>query len=157
MKALTSIIVVAAVLAAASSWAAGGRDAAPAAPEDPVIEKTRAAIGSRNWTQAQEIVREGLAKNPGNADYHNLYAYSIRMGANPQMDLVFRHYNEALRIDPDHRGAHEYLGEAYLMTGNVPKAKEHLKVLDRLCVLPCKEYTMLKKSVAEYEAKQAPK
>ena len=68
MKALTSIIVVAAVLAAASSWAAGGRDAAPAAPEDPVIEKTRAAIGSRNWTQAQEIVREGLAKNPGNAD-----------------------------------------------------------------------------------------
>lgn len=158
MKALTSIVFVTTLLAAASSLgAAGGGMSTPSAPEDPVIEKSRAAIESRNWTQAQEIVREGLAKNPGNADYHNLYAYSIRMGANPQMDLVFRHYNEALRIDPEHRGAHEYLGEAYLMTGNLAKAKDHLKALDRLCVFPCKEYTMLKKSVADYEAKQAQK
>jgi tetratricopeptide (TPR) repeat protein len=159
MKVLTSIVFAATVLTAASSFSATGAGGgpSPAAPEDPVIEKSRAAIESRNWTQAQEIVREGLAKNPGNADYHNLYAYSIRMGANPQMDLVFRHYNEALRIDPKHRAAHEYLGEAYLMTGNLAKAKEHLKVLDDLCFFACSEFTMLKKAIADYEAKQAPK
>jgi tetratricopeptide (TPR) repeat protein len=159
MKALTSILFAACVLTAASSFSAmgAGGSPSPAAPEDPVIEKSQAAIEGRNWTQAQEIVREGLARNPGNADYHNLYAYSLRMGANPQMDLVFRHYNEALRIDPKHRGAHEYLGEAYLMTGNLPKAKEHLKMLDDICFFPCNEFTMLKKSIAEYEAKQAPK
>ena len=67
-----------------------------------------------------------IARNPSNADYHNLYAYSIRKGANPDMNLVFKHYNEALRLDPRHRGAHEYIGEAYLMVGNLPKAKEHL-------------------------------
>jgi lipoprotein NlpI len=102
-------------------------------------------------------MREGLARNAANADYHNLFAYSIRMGANPQMELVFRHYNEALRIDPEHRGAHEYLGEAYLMTGNVAQAREHLTVLDRLCFLPCREYTMLKRAIADYEATQARK
>ena len=71
------------------------------------------------------------------------------------MDLVFRHYNEALRLDPKHLGAHEYLGEAYLQTGNVDKAKEQLRTLDKLCFFGCKEYTMLKTAVAAYEAKQA--
>jgi hypothetical protein len=73
------------------------------------------------------------------------------------MDLVFRHYNEALRIDPKHRAAHEYLGEAYLMTGNVPKAKEHLAILDKLCTLSCVEYTALKKEVALFESQHAKK
>jgi tetratricopeptide (TPR) repeat protein len=121
------------------------------------VERARTAIAGKDWKQAQEILREGLARNPENADYHNLFAYSMRMGANPPMDLVFRHYNESLRIDRDHRGAHEYLGEAYLMSGNLQKAKDHLKVLDRLCVLPCREYSMLKQAIADYEAKQATK
>ncbi len=63
----------------------------------------------------------------------NLYAYSIRKGPNPDMQLVFKHYEEALRLDPKHRGAHEYIGEAYLMVGNPAKAKEHLAALDKLC------------------------
>jgi len=118
------------------------------------MEKASAAIAGKDWKQAQEVLRDGLARDAQNPDYHNLFAYSIRMGANPRMDLVFKHYNEALRLDKDHRGAHEYLGEAYLMTGNLEKAKDHLRVLDKLCLFPCKEYSELKKAVAEYEAKQ---
>src|SRR5207302_6744569 len=96
----------------------------------------------------------GACKKSRHADYHNLYAYSIRKGPNPDLSLVFKRYNEALRIDPEHRGAHEYLGEAYLMVGNVAKAKEHLAMLDKLCFLPCNEYTDLKKAIADYERKQ---
>jgi hypothetical protein len=70
------------------------------------------------------------------------------------MSLVFKHYNEALRIEPKHRGANEYLGEAYLMVNNVAKAKEQLATLDRICFLSCKEYSDLKRSIAEYEAKK---
>jgi DNA-binding SARP family transcriptional activator len=70
------------------------------------------------------------------------------------MDLVFQHYNEALRIDPKHRNAHEYLGEAYLMVDNPAKAKEHLAALDKLCFFGCDEFTDLKKAIAAYEAKQ---
>ena len=146
------------LLAAAQGWGAGGSpDPAPQMPADPVIEKARAAIEKRQWKEAQDIVRESLARNPANADYHNLYAYSIRMGANPAMDLVFRHYNEALRLDPGHRAAHEYLGEAYLMVGNPAKAKEHLQALDRLCFFACQEYSMLKKAIADYDARRATK
>ena len=158
MKTILIRTCVIASLFSASAWAAGGGgDAMPSRPVDPVIEKAQAAIAKRDWKQAQDVTREALSKNPANADYHNLYAYSVRMSENPAMDIVFKHYNEALRLDAKHRGAHEYLGEAYLMTGNLVKAKEHLRVLDNLCFLPCKEYSMLKQAVAEYETKQTKK
>jgi len=98
-------------------------------------------------------MREALSRDAGNAEFHNLYAYALRKGQNPDMDLVFKHYNEALRIDSKHRGAHEYIGEAYLMVGNVAKAKEHLGALDKLCFFSCTEFSDLKKAIAEYEGR----
>ena len=129
----------------------------PDKPKDPALEQARDAISKQDWGKAQGILREAVARNPQDANYHNLYAYSMRKGPSPSMDLVFRHYNEALRIDPKHRAAHEYLGEAYLMSGNVPKAKEHLAQLDKLCTFGCEEFTKLKKEVAAYEQQHAKK
>ena len=125
-------------------------------PKDPVLEKVAAATARQDWTGAQSLLKDAVSKDSGNADYHNLDAYSIRKGPNPDMSLVFKHYNEALRIDPKHRGAHEYLGEAYLMVGNVAKAKEQLRALDSMCFFGCSEYSDLKKAIAEHE-KQAAK
>ena len=148
-----------ALFTAATAWAA---DTPKPDPKDPdkkseQLEAARAAIARQDWTGAQALLREAVERNPQSADAHNLYAYSIRKGPNPRMDLVFRHYNEALRIDPKMRAAHEYLGEAYLMTGNLPKAREHLAVLDKLCTLPCEEYTKLKQELAVYEQQHAKK
>jgi tetratricopeptide (TPR) repeat protein len=133
--------------------AARPADSTPAVRADPVLEQVSNATSRKDWPRAQAILRDAVARDPGNADYHNLYAYSIRKGANPDMSLVFKHYNEALRLDPRHRGAHEYIGEAYLMVGNLPKAKEHLSSLDKLCFFPCGEFTDLKKAIADHEAK----
>jgi tetratricopeptide (TPR) repeat protein len=124
-----------------------------AAVADPVMEKVLAANARSDWRRSQELLREALARDPGNADYHNLFAYAIRKGPTPSLDLVFKHYHEALRINPKHRGAHEYIGEAYLMAGNLAKAKEHLAALDSLCFFGCEEYASLKRAVAEFEAK----
>ena len=143
---LSLLLVPGAAFAAADTNSSG-------APVDPVLERAAAASSRSDWTGAQSILREGLAKSPNNAEYHNMYAYNLRKGPQPDMSLVFKHYNEALRLDPRHRGANEYLGEAYLMVNNLPKAKEQLGVLDKLCFFPCKEFSDLKKSIAEYEAK----
>ena len=101
------------------------------------------------------MLKVALASSPNNADLHNLYAYAIRKGPKPDMDLVFKHYAEALRIDPKHRGAHEYIGEAYLMANNLAKAKEHLAALDRLCFFGCTEYTDLKLAIAAHGVRLA--
>jgi Tfp pilus assembly protein PilF len=124
------------------------------APKDPVLEKVAAAAQRSDWAGAQALLRDAIAADPRNADYHNMYAYSVRKSDQPNLDLVFKHYNEALRIDPKHRGAHEYIGEAYLMIGNAAKAKEHLAALDKLCFFGCEEYTKLKKALAEFEARK---
>jgi len=131
---------------------AAGGDAAPTPPADPVIAAAQEANSRNDFTKSAAILREALAKSPDNADYHNLYAYAIRKGPNPNMDEAFQHYNEALRLDPKHRGAHEYLGEAYLTVGNLPRAKEQLAALDQLCFFGCDEYTKLKNAIGEYEA-----
>ena len=151
MKTSTRILALAVLLLAPA--AALPADSTPAVRADPVLEQVSGATASKDWPRAQTILRDAVARDPGNADYHNLYAYSIRKGANPDMSLVFKHYNEALRLDPGHRGAHEYIGEAYLMVGNLPKAKEHLSSLDKLCFFPCQEFAELKRAVSDYEAK----
>ncbi len=146
-----STLVFAALLLAPA--AALPADSQPVVKTDPVLEQASKTLASQDWPKAQALLQDAVARNPGNADYHNLYAYSIRKGANADMSLVFKHYNEALRLDPRHRGAHEYIGEAYLMVGNLPKAKEHLSSLDKLCFFPCSEFSELKKAISEYEAK----
>jgi Tfp pilus assembly protein PilF len=128
------------------TWSAGKA-------EDPALKSAQASLAAGDYAAAQATLKPAVAANPGNADLHNLYAYSIRKGPNPDMALVFKHYEEALRIDPKHRGAQEYIGEAYLMVGNLPKAKEHLEALNKLCFFGCAEFDMLKKAIAAYEAK----
>jgi tetratricopeptide (TPR) repeat protein len=125
---------------------------APAADRD--LGEARTRIAAKDWTGARDVLQGAVTRDPGNADYHNLLAYSIRHTANPNMDVVFKHYGEALRIDPKHKGAHEYIGEAYLLVGNVPKAKEHLAALDKLCLFSCEEHRDLKKAIQEYEARK---
>jgi hypothetical protein len=123
-------------------------------PEDQDLSEARARIDAKDWPGAAEILKKAVARDPGNAEYHNLFAYSVRHTANPDMNVVFEHYREALRIAPQHRGAHEYIGEAYLMVGDLPRAKEHLAALDKLCFFSCAEYRDLKKAIERYEKKQ---
>lgn len=154
-----SAAAVALVLLSGAALAAGdpGGGSVPGADlaKDPVLERVGEATARKDWPAAQAILKDALAREPKKADYHNLYAYAIRKGPNPDMSLVFMHYNQALSLDPKHRGAHEYIGEAYLMVRNLAKAKEHLAQLDRLCFFGCQEYTDLKKAIAAYERQAA--
>ena len=82
------------------------------------------------------------------ADLQNYLGYSHRNLK--QFDAAFRHYKRAIELEPRHRGAHEYIGEAYLMVGDVPNAEKHLAALRAICLLPCEELTDLEKAFAKY-------
>ncbi|HEX4235593.1 MAG TPA: tetratricopeptide repeat protein, partial [Caldimonas sp.] len=108
------------------------------------------AIEAKQYDKAIALLQSYLTRANGVDAYaENWIAYSYRKSGH--LDQAFLHYDKALAIDPRHRGAHSYLGEAYLMAGNVPKAEEHLQILDKLCFLPCSEYTTLKNAVAYYK------
>ena len=146
LAAIFALVVANAVYAADSSPPATTR-------ADPMLDRYHAAAERQDWKSAAAAMNEALAADSRNADYHSLYAYALRRSGTPDMDVVFKHYNEALRLDPKHRGAHEYMGEAYLMVGNVAKAKEHLSALDKICFFGCSEYNELKNAISEAEAK----
>ena len=140
------------LIAAAAAFAADTPTSSPAAPVDTDLATARARIEAGNWTGAADVLQKAVVRDPSNADYHNLLAYAIRKGPNPDMDRVFKHYTEALRINPKHRAAHEYIGEAYLLVGNLAKAKEHLAALDKLCFFSCEEFRDLKRAIERHGA-----
>ncbi len=108
----------------------------------------RKAVEAKNWTEAVARLRKAEVRNPDSADLHNYLGYSHRNLK--QYEPAFRHYRRAIEIDPRHRGAHEYIGEAYLMTGDLAGAERHLKALREICLLPCEELADLDKAVARY-------
>ena len=150
---MKSALGILALLAAANAFAADTPASSSSGRTDPMVERYQQAADRQDWKAAAAVMQEAIGKDAKNADYHNLYAYSLRKSGTPAMDQVFKHYNEALSLDPKHRGAHEYIGEAYLMVGNVTKAKEHLGQLDKLCFFGCSEYSDLKTAISTYEAK----
>lgn len=145
-----------AIAVSAGAQAADTPSPAPAA-NDP-LATPRALIASKDWAGALAELRK--INDSGSANWNNLMGYTLRKQRTPELDTAERHYKEALRLDPKHRGAHEYIGELYLMRGDLKSAETHLAALDRLCLLPCEEYTDLKEAVARFKAngnRHAPK
>jgi tetratricopeptide (TPR) repeat protein len=118
--------------------------------EDPEYAAGVKAIKADDFPTAITKLKAVVAREPSNADAHNWLAYATRRNGDPAASIPI--YQKALAIDPKHRGAHEYIGEAYLALGDLPKAKEHLAKLDALCFLPCSQYRDLKKAVQAFEA-----
>lgn len=58
-------------------------------------------------------------------------------------------YEEALAIDPQHRGALEYYGELKLELGDVAGARQHLARLDALCGFGCQQADELRRWLRE--------
>ncbi len=115
---------------------------------DPDFAAGEAALQAKNWNVAIRSLSSAALRDTRNADIQNHLGYAYRHTG--QMDLAFKHYGRALELDPRHRGAHEYVGEAYLIVNNLAKAEEHLAALHKICLIPCEEYEDLKKAIVEY-------
>jgi tetratricopeptide (TPR) repeat protein len=143
---------VPALTLAAGGGGNGGTTASPvpARPDDPDYTAGVKALKAGEYDKAVSHLEKSVARDGQNADAQNWLAYAIRKGGDPAKSIPI--YEKALAIDPKHRGAHEYIGEAYLALDNLPKAKEHLARLKSLCFFPCSEYRDLKKAVEAYES-----
>ena len=125
--------------------------AAPSTPEpQDKLDAVRVQIAAKQWDRAIEELRR--VNDTSSAEWNNLMGYSLRKAKTPDLDASEKYYDDALRIDPRHRGALEYSGELYLMKGNLAMAEMRLAALDKICALPCTEYSNLKNAIARYKA-----
>ena len=144
-----SLRLVAASLLLTLAGAVGAADVT-AGKADDKLAPARARIAEKNWSAALAELKQ--LNDPGSADWNNLMGYSLRKADAANLPEAEKFYNEALRIEPKHRGALEYSGELYLMTGKLDLAEQRLAALDKACFLPCEEYRDLKSAVARYKA-----
>ncbi|WP_421761656.1 tetratricopeptide repeat protein [Devosia sp.] len=124
----------------------GGGSSSSSEASGPSLSDARAFIKASKWPQAIKVLKVIVAGSPNNADALNLLGYSLRKSGD--MDHALGFYLKALKINPRHKGANEYLGELYVETGHMDKAKERLQVLAKLCGnTTCEEYEDLDKVI----------
>jgi len=115
------------------------------ATDAPDLTSVRAKIDAKNYAGALAELRD-IAEEHQQADVYNLMGFTLRKTGDYRTSLTY--YTKALELQPDHKGAHEYLGELYVETGNMPKAKEQLAALTKLCPNGCEELDDLKAAIA---------
>jgi Flp pilus assembly protein TadD len=143
----------AAVAAFAPSAAADPEETDPdLANRDEDYAAGKRAAENKDWAQAVRLFQRAEVRYPDHADLQNNLGFSYRNLK--QYDFAFKHYKRAIELDPRHRGAHEYIGEAYLLTGDLANAEKHLAALRDICLLPCEELKDLERAVAEYRARK---
>ena len=158
MRFLLSVAATSLALSAAALAAGGGGGGesvgTSSTPVDPSFAQAKVAIEARNYAAALPLLQQVVARDPRNADAYNLMGYATRKSGDANGSL--RYYTTALQIDPKHLGAHEYIGEAYLMLDRPQEAEQQLARLDSLCLFGCAEYRVLKAAIANYKAGKKP-
>lgn len=105
------------------------------------------ALERKDWATAIDHFK-AANKRLENADLHSHLGFAFRKSGD--LESAFKHYGVALGIEPNHRGANEYIGEAYLKVGNIDKARQHLARLEDICGKTCEEYLDLSRAIAAY-------
>ena len=145
--------LAAAIIAALSTGpahAAGGDNDDAADWVNPDYTAAVAKIEAGDYEAAIALLESVAGSDPDNADAFNYLGYANRKLK--RYPVALDHYQRALTLDTSHRGAHEYIGELYLETGDLEKAEEHLAALDRICFFGCDEYDELKELVEAYKS-----
>src|ERR687897_565847 len=116
-------------------------------PQNPNVEAGRKAIDAKDFNAAVGHLTKAVQELPNDADAHNMLGYSYRKTGN--FDKSMEHYQRALKLDANHRSAHEYLGELYLDLNQMGNAEKQLAALKKACPLlgRCEEYDDLKQAI----------
>ena len=143
--ALIAGLGLAPVLSSAPAYAVDNMSSTDA----PDLTSVRTKINAKDYAGALAELRE-LADDVQHADVYNLMGYTLRKAGDFKTSLTY--YTKAIEMQPEHKAAREYLGELYVETGNMEKAKEQLAVLAKLCPAGCEEREDLQKAISAKSA-----
>ena len=102
-------------------------------------KKDKIEKAKKKYLRAIKYLEQSNQIEPGKPNTLNYLGFALRKTGN--FEDAEKFYLEGLKIGPKHVGINEYLGELYIATNRVDKAKERLKVLE---TCNCEEYSELK-------------
>lgn len=124
-------LVSTAVVASGGGGGGGGESLAPQKNTQQQLQQAEQLVKEQQWPQAEAILRDLRRDEANSADVWNWSGYVARKSG--RLSEAFPYYYQALKINPKHLGAHEYLGEAHLQNGDPQRAKDQLHILQGLC------------------------
>ena len=105
-------------------------------------KKGKTEKAQKKYAKAQKLLLKSNKKKPLQADTLNYLGFTTRKLGDYEKGEEF--YLLGLKIEPNHNGINEYLGELYVTTNRMDMAKERLEVL-KTC--NCEEYEELKEII----------
>ena len=111
----------------------------------PDLKSVRSKIKAKDFKAALAELTPML-QTYQNPDVYSLMGFSLRKTGDRKRAYTF--YRKALDFNPNHKGALEYLGELYVETGQIDKARENVAMLRKLCPSGCEELEDLEKAIS---------
>ena len=102
-------------------------------------KKGKVEKAKKRYEKAQKFLLKSNQSKPNQADTLNYLGFTTRKLGDYENGE--KYYLMGLKIDPNHKGINEYLGELYVTTNRLDLAKERLQVLESC---NCEEYAELK-------------
>lgn len=140
------------LLSSAPALAAGTGGSSDSQDVAEKLERAEKLIENDTPRDAIPVLEKVVKADDDNADAYNYLGFAHRKLG--EYDDSKKYYDRALAIDPDHRGAREYLGELYLKLDDLPAAQQQLTRLAEICSYGCSEHDDLKRAIDEYRQSQ---
>jgi tetratricopeptide (TPR) repeat protein len=114
-------------------------------PDKALTDYAYALIKAGRYGEALDVL--DLLKNPNTAVALNYRGYATRkMG---RLDEGIGYYLRSVALDPHYAQVREYLGEAYLLKGDMASAKAQLQAIKGICGTVCESYEHLAVAIAD--------
>jgi len=114
-------------------------------PDKALTDYAEALIKAHRYREAIWVL--DLMKNPNTAVALNYRGYATRKLG--RIDEGIGYYLKSVAIDPRYPQVREYLGEAYLLKGDLADAEAQLRAIKGICGTVCEAYEHLQVAIAD--------
>ncbi|HEY1300753.1 MAG TPA: hypothetical protein VGF07_09665 [Stellaceae bacterium] len=114
-------------------------------PDKNFAENAYALAKAGRYREALSVL--DLMQNPNTAVALNYRGYATRKLG--RVDEGIGYYLKSVKLDPHYAKVREYLGEAYLVKGDMAAAKAQLRAIKGICGTTCEAYEHLAVAIAD--------
>ena len=117
-------------------------------PDKALTDYAYALAKAERYDEALDVLN--LLKNPNTPEALNYRGYATRKLG--RVDEGIAYYHKSVALDPRYAKVREYLGEAYVIKGDIARAKAQLRAIKTICGTGCEEYQDLAQAITDPQA-----
>jgi Flp pilus assembly protein TadD len=117
-------------------------------PDEALTDYAYALAKEERYDEALDVLNQ--LKNRDTPKALNYRGYATRKLG--RVDEGIGYYRKSVALDPHYTKVREYLGEAYVIKGDIASAKTQLRAIKTLCGTGCEEYTHLAQAITNRSA-----